>query len=75
MLVAFASQVLSAPSAELPALAARIQAAIAQNRVGDRPDRYEPRARKRRYDNFQQLRRPRAEAQARSLKGICDDFK
>ncbi len=75
VLVAFAAQVLTASSAELPALAARILAAIADHRVGDRPDRYEPRARKRRYANFQQLRRPRAEAQARLLNGICDELK
>lgn len=60
---------------ELPGLAERIGAAIAQHRVGDRPDRYEPRARKRRYDNFKHLQRPRAEAKALLLKGICEEFK
>jgi hypothetical protein len=59
-LVAFAPQVVVARPEELPDLAKRIRAAIAQHQVGDRPDRYEPRARKRRYDNFKQLRRPRA---------------
>jgi Transposase DDE domain len=70
-LVAFAPHTLVAGREELPDLAERILAAMAQHRVGDRPDRYEPRARKRRYDNFMHLQRPRAEAQARLLKGSC----
>jgi hypothetical protein len=70
-LVAFAPQVLVARPAELPDLAEQILAAIAQRRVADRPDRYEPRARKRRYDNFMHLQEPRAEAKARLLKGSC----
>jgi len=56
-------------------LVERILAAVAQHRVADRPDRYEPRARKRRYDNFMHLRRPRAEAKALLLKGVCEEFK
>jgi Transposase DDE domain len=74
-LVAFAPQVMAAPREELPQLAKRILAAIAQHQVADRPDRYEPRARKRRYDNFKHLLRPRAEAKALLLKGVCEEFK
>jgi hypothetical protein len=74
-LAAFAPYVQAARPDDLPALAERILEAIAQHRVGDRPDRYEPRARKRRYDNFMHLQRPRAEAKARLLKGICDKCK
>jgi len=70
-LVAFAPHVLVARHDELPGLAEQILAAIAQHRVADRPDRYEPRARKRRYDNFMHLQRPRAEAKALLLKGRC----
>jgi hypothetical protein len=71
-LLAFAPQAMAAPPSQWPALAARVRSAIAQQRVGGRPDRYEPRARKRRYDNFQHLQRPRAEAKARLRRGICD---
>ncbi len=74
-LAAFAPQVVTAPREELPQLAERILAVIAQHVVGDRPDRYEPRARKRRYDNFKHLLRPRAEAKALLLKGVCEEFK
>jgi hypothetical protein len=70
-LVAFAPHALVARPGELPELAERILTAIAQHRVGGRPDRYEPRARKRRYDNFMHLQQPRAEAKAQLLKGTC----
>jgi hypothetical protein len=53
---------------ELGDLAARILTAIAQHRVRERLDRYEPRARKRRYDNLMHLERPRRDAQTRLLK-------
>jgi hypothetical protein len=74
-LVAFAPHVLLARPDQWPDLAERILDAIVQHRVADRPDRYEPRARKRRYDNFMHLRRPRAEAKALLLKGGCEQFK
>jgi len=74
-LIAFAPQLLVARPETLPELAHRILAALAQHQVADRPDRYEPRARKRRYDNFMHLLRPRAEAKARLRKGIYDEFK
>ena len=71
-LLAFAPHVVVAPRGQWPALAERIRAAIAQQRVADRPDRYEPRARKRRLDNYQHLQRPRAEAKARLRRGVCE---
>ena len=71
-LLAFAPHVALAPRADLPALARRIRAALAQHRVADRPDRYEPRARKRRYDNYQHLQMPRAEAKARLRRGTFE---
>jgi hypothetical protein len=74
-LLAFTPQLLLAPLEALPPLAERILTAVAKHRVADRPDRYEPRARKRRYDNFMHLLRPRAEAKARLRKGICDEIK
>ena len=74
-LLAFAPRVVAARPAELPDLVERILTAIAAHRVADRPDRYEPRARKRRYDNFKHLLRPRHEAKALLLKGVCEEFK
>jgi hypothetical protein len=74
-LLAFAPLLLTAPPAARLDLAGRIFAAIATHRVADRPDRYEPRARKRRYDNFMHLQRPRAEAKNRLFRGICDELK
>jgi DDE family transposase len=71
-LLAFAPHVALARPADLPGLARRIRAALAQHRVGDRPDRYEPRARKRRYDNYQHLRIPRPEAKARLRRGTYE---
>ena len=71
-LLAFAPHVIAAPPSAWPALATMIRAAIAQHRVADRPDRYEPRARKRRYDNYQHLRIPRAEAKARLRRGVYE---
>ena len=74
-LLAFAPYVRVAGRDELSGLAQRIGAAIVSHIVGNRPDRYEPRARKRRYDNFKHLQRPRAEAKALLLKGIIEEFK
>ncbi len=71
-LLAFAPYVLEKRPTNLPALAQQIRAAIASHRVANRPDRFEPRARKRRYDNFLHLQYPRAEAKARLRKGVCD---
>ena len=45
-------------------------AAVASHRVGDRPDRYEPRRRKRRPKPYDRLMKPRHEAKAALLKGV-----
>jgi len=44
--------------------------AIATHRVADRPDRYEPRAKKRRRDHFAWLTTPRAEMKRKIAKGV-----
>src|SRR6516165_6886040 len=45
-------------------------AAIASHRVGDRPDRYEPRLKKRRRNNYDWLTKPRAEIKRKMAKGL-----
>jgi hypothetical protein len=45
-------------------------AAIASHRVGDRPDRYEPRLKKRRRNNYDWLTEPRAEMKRKMTKGL-----
>src|SRR5262249_24134438 len=44
--------------------------AIATHRVGDRPDRYEPRLKKRRRNNYDWLTKPRAEMKRKMAKGF-----
>jgi hypothetical protein len=44
--------------------------AIAKHRVGDRPDRYEPRVKKRRRNHYDWLTKPRAEMKRRMAKGV-----
>src|SRR6202043_3845721 len=44
--------------------------AIATHRVADRPDRYEPRAKKRHHRNFAYLRKPRAKIKREIAKGL-----
>jgi hypothetical protein len=46
----------------------RVLAAVAAHRAGDRPDRFEPRRRKRRPEHHAFLRQPRAEVKRRMLK-------
>jgi hypothetical protein len=48
----------------------RLLDAIAGHRVGDRPDRFEPRRRKRRPKPYDRLMKPRHEAKRAMLKGI-----
>ena len=48
----------------------RLLDAVASHRVGDRPDRYEPRRRKRRPKPYDRLMKPRHEAKAALLKGV-----
>ena len=42
---------------------------VAKERVGNRPDRYEPRALKRRPKEYDRLNKPRAQARANLLRG------
>lgn len=48
----------------------RLLDAVASHRVGDRPDRYEPRRRKRRPKPYDRLMKPRHEAKRAILKGV-----
>ena len=45
-------------------------AAIASHRVADRPDRYEPRVKKRRRNHYGWLTEPRAEIKRKMAKGV-----
>lgn len=60
-----------AQPAVLTALSEAQLGAIAWHKVGDRPDRVEPRAIKRRPKPHPLLTKPRAEARAELLKGVC----
>jgi hypothetical protein len=51
-----------------PDLCRRVLDAIVAHRVGDRPDRFEPRLRKRRPKHYAFLRQPRSEVKRRMLK-------
>jgi len=44
--------------------------AIATHKVGDRPDRYEPRLKKRRRNNYDWLTKPRAEMKRKMAKSV-----
>ena len=44
--------------------------ATASHRVGDRPDRYEPRVKKRRRNHYGWLTKPRAEMKRKMAKGV-----
>ena len=47
--------------------------AIATHRVGDRPDRYEPRVKKRRRNHYGWLTEPRAEMKRKMAKGVNEN--
>ncbi len=47
-------------------------AALASHRVGDRPDRFEPRLKKRRRNNYDWLTKPRAEMKRKMAKGVTE---
>ena len=51
----------------------RVLDAVASHRVGDRPDRFEPRLRKRRPKHYAFLRKPRREVKRQMTKGIRVD--
>jgi hypothetical protein len=65
----FRTILLTVPAADLPALCADILKAIASRRVGDRPDRCEPRKVKRRPKGYSRMLKPRAEERATCLNG------
>lgn len=68
---AFLPQLLLAVTAEEQASVWQVVlGAVAGHRVGQRPDRYEPRAKKRRPKNYARLKVPRAEARRRLAKGV-----
>ena len=56
----------------LEALYGQLLRAIARHRVGDRPDRIEPRMAKRRPKRYDRLTRPRAEIKRRILKRVSE---
>lgn len=60
--LAFAEALADAAAERWPALYAVLLAAVASHRVGDRPDRVEPRKRKRRPKHYPYLMQPRDEA-------------
>jgi hypothetical protein len=50
-----------------------LRAAIATHRVGDRPDRYEPRVKKRRRNHYGWRTEPRAEMKRKMAKGVTEN--
>jgi hypothetical protein len=64
---AFAEQLLGCRAQQLLGRCRTLLGLMAAYRVGDRPDRYEPRARKRRPKKYPVLNRPRAQARAALL--------
>jgi hypothetical protein len=65
--LAFAAALRQAEGEELGRLCGEVLRAIASHRVGDRPDRYEPRARKRRPKHYPHLNVPRDQAREAML--------
>jgi hypothetical protein len=65
VLEGFRGELTRAPSGRVAALRDEMLLAIAGERVGGRPDRYEPRARKRREKMYPRLQVPRPEARRR----------
>lgn len=64
----FRPLLMAAAPADLPALGRDILKAIASHRVGDRPDRWEPRKVKRRPKGYPRMLRPRAQERAACLR-------
>jgi hypothetical protein len=67
-LEAFRGILLQATAEELPQVIEQLLTAIASHRVGNRPDRYEPRVRKRRPKEFPVMKVPRRQARERLAK-------
>jgi len=73
MLAAFQPLIELQPSrdaAHLQALYRHLLHAVATHQVADRPDRFEPRAKKRRRDHFAWLTKPRQELKRKMAKGF-----
>jgi hypothetical protein len=68
---AFAAVLWTAGAAELEELARRLRQAIGSHQVGDRPNRYEPRRRKRRAKPYPLLNESRSQARARLAASGC----
>lgn len=68
---AFAAVLWTAGAAELEELCRRLREAVGGERVCDRPNRYEPRARKRRPKQYPLLTKPRYKAKARLAATSC----
>jgi Transposase DDE domain len=68
---AFAAALWAAGVAELEELCRRLREAVASHRIGERPNRWEPRRRKRRPKPYPLLNEPRAQAQARLATTGC----
>lgn len=66
---AFRTQLLEASADALPEWSRRILAAIARHRVGDRPNRCEPRKVKRRPKGYSRMMNPRAKERAKLMDG------
>lgn len=71
MVQAFAAVLWTAEVEELVEIMRRLRAAIREHRVGDRPNRCEPRRRKRRPKHYPLLNESRQQARARLGKGSC----
>lgn len=69
---AFALPLLTCSAASLPDTILALLEAIVRHRVGNRPGRLEPRARKRRPKPYPLLTRPRGEARTLELKKACE---
>jgi Transposase DDE domain len=65
---AFRDRLQSCAPREVEALCRRLLDAVAAHRVGNRPDRIEPRAKKRRPKPYPLLNRPRAQARKREIR-------
>jgi hypothetical protein len=68
---AFAAVLWTAGPEQLQVLASRLRAAVLRHRVGNRPNRHEPRRRKRRPKPYPLLHEPRAEARSRLTARGC----
>jgi hypothetical protein len=68
---AFAAVLWTASAAELEDMVGRLREAIGSHEVGDRPNRYEPRRRKRRPKPYPLLNEPREQARARLAAVAC----